>query len=70
MAAWAVVQAGGANPLIESLCADVLLTQYATAGEMQGWLDASGYVGDAPDRARDLAATVRCSVGETSAERL
>ena len=63
MAAWAVVQAGGANPLIGALCADARLSHYATAEEMRGWLDASGYVGDAPDRARHLAALLRRSGG-------
>jgi len=61
MAAWAVVQEGGANPLVGSLCADTRLAQYASAEEMMGWLDASPYVGDAPDRARELAAMLRRS---------
>jgi len=61
MAAWAVVQAGGANPLAGSLCADARLSQYASAEEMMGWLDASPYVGDAPDRARALATMLRRS---------
>ena len=61
MAAWSVVQTGGANPLVGALCADARLAQYASAGEMMVWLDASPYVGDAPERARELAAMLRCS---------
>jgi len=61
MAAWAAVQAGGENPLAGSLCADARLAQYASAREIMGWLDASPYVGDAPDRARALAAMLRQS---------
>ena len=51
------------DPLIGALCADARLSHYATAEEMRGWLDASGYVGDAPDRARHLAALLRRSGG-------
>lgn len=59
MAAWVEVQAGRMNPLIEALCNDSRVTQHATRTEVVAWLDASDYVGDAPVRARRMAAMVR-----------
>lgn len=61
MLAWAATQQGEPNPLIASLCADATLLRYATADEMRAWLDASGYVGDAPARARQLAQSIRAA---------
>jgi adenylosuccinate lyase len=65
MRAWAATQRGESNPLIGSLCADVTLQRYATPDEMRTWLDASGYTGDAPARARQLARSLR-AVTETN----
>lgn len=59
MAAWAEVQAGRPNPLLESLCRDSRITQHAARAEIVAWLDASDYVGDAPARARRMAEMVR-----------
>ncbi len=59
LAAWAEVQAGRPNPLIESLCTDPRITQRpqgaASRSEILAWLDTSDYIGDAPVRARALA---------------
>ncbi len=59
LAAWAEVQAGRHNPLIETLCADSRITHHAPRDQVLAWLDAAGYVGDAPQRARELAALLR-----------
>ncbi|OQA40361.1 MAG: Adenylosuccinate lyase [Chloroflexi bacterium ADurb.Bin325] len=61
LAAWAAVQSGAPNPLIDALCADVRLARYwpDAQGEMRGLLDATHYVGDAPQRARALAGMIR-----------
>jgi adenylosuccinate lyase len=59
MAAWTAVQEGRPNPLVESLCADPRITHHATADQARAWLDASDYVGDAPERARSFAAMLR-----------
>ena len=59
LAAWPEVQAGRANPLADQLCADPRINRYADPDTICGWLDASGYVGDAPSRARALAKTIR-----------
>jgi adenylosuccinate lyase len=59
MAAWAAVQQGLANPLIASLSTDPQLLSYASPEQLIAWLDATDYVGDAPQRARALAARIR-----------
>lgn len=63
MAAWAEVQTGGANTLADLLCADPRIAALAAPDEVRAWLDAADYVGDAPERARAFAATVRAIVG-------
>jgi adenylosuccinate lyase len=59
MIAWAAVQAGRPNPLIESLCSDSRITNHASRDEVLAWLDAADYVGDAPSRAHAFADTIR-----------
>ncbi len=59
LAAWARLQNGEANPLIESLCADPRVLQFVSASEAREALNADDYVGDAPDRARRIAALAR-----------
>jgi adenylosuccinate lyase len=59
MTAWAAIRRGDANPLTDLLCDDPRITQYATRDTVRAWLDASDYVGDAPQRARDLAGMLR-----------
>jgi adenylosuccinate lyase len=59
MAAWAAVQAGHLNPLVESLCADPRILQYVPSDQARAWLDAGGYLGDAPERARAFASMLR-----------
>jgi adenylosuccinate lyase len=63
LAAWAQVNAGEDNPLIDALCADEHVTRYVSATQARALLDASAYVGDAPQRARALAAQARQQVG-------
>ena len=55
LAAWAALRSGQPNPLAGALAGDARLTTYATPDQLRGWLDASDYVGDAPERARALA---------------
>lgn len=59
LAAWATVATGEPNPLAERLASDQRLYTWATGAEIIGWLDASDYVGDAPERARAIATTLR-----------
>ncbi len=59
LAAWAKLQEGEANPLIESLCADAHVRRYVEAGDARVLLNADVYVGDAPQRARAIANAAR-----------
>jgi adenylosuccinate lyase len=62
LAAWTEVAAGRANPLAERLAADERIGGYVPAEAIRGLLDAADYVGDAPERARGMAATMRDAV--------
>jgi adenylosuccinate lyase len=59
MTAWAALREGEASPLIATLSADPIITGYVPAGRVRELLDAGEYVGDAPARARALAAEIR-----------
>lgn len=59
MAAWEAIRRGEPNPLADRLAADALLTAYLPAERIRSLLDASGYVGDAPQRARSLVQEIR-----------
>jgi adenylosuccinate lyase len=57
--AWAEIGAGRANPLVDALCADSRVTHYIDAVAVRSLLNAQGYVGHAPQRARLMAAQLR-----------
>lgn len=59
LAAWAEVSAGKPNPLIDSLSNDPHITLYLHSDEAHLLLTADTYVGDAPQRARSIAAKIR-----------
>lgn len=59
MAAWDAVQAGEPNPLADGLAQDPEIRSYLSEGRIRELLDAGGYVGDAPSRARQVAERVR-----------
>ncbi len=56
MAAWAKVEASEPNPLADLLSNDDEITCYLSPYEIRLLLDASGHVGDAPQRARAFLA--------------
>ncbi|GIK41702.1 MAG: adenylosuccinate lyase [Chloroflexota bacterium] len=62
LAAWAELAAGQANPLASRLSTDARITRYLAPAEILGLLDATQYVGDAPERARKLAAQIRTAL--------
>jgi adenylosuccinate lyase len=64
LAAWAAVQRGDTNPLTELLMNDPRITAYVMDTEVRTLLDAEHYVGDAPERARALAESVRMLMDE------
>jgi len=57
--AWAAVQAGLPNPLADRLGADPTFTALLPVERIRILLDASDYVGEAPERARRVAALAR-----------
>ncbi len=59
LAAWQAVQAGEPNPLIERLASDPRITAWVAPEQVRALLDAQGYVGDAPERAREMARTIQ-----------
>jgi adenylosuccinate lyase len=66
MQAWARVMADGANPLCEMLSADGEITRYIPGDRIRVLMDAGQYVGDAPERARRLAAEIRRTLADAA----
>ncbi len=67
MAAWQSVWAGNPNPLANRLAAEPAVLRYLPASRVRELLDAGQHVGDAPERAREMAARIRQHVGEQEA---
>jgi adenylosuccinate lyase len=59
LAAWSAVNAGQANPLIDALCSDQTIGRWLDAATVRSLLDARGYVGDAPQRARQIVQKIQ-----------
>jgi adenylosuccinate lyase len=59
LTAWSAVQSGNPNPLAELISHDPEITHYLPADELSLLMDATHYLGDAPQRARRLAETIR-----------
>jgi adenylosuccinate lyase len=59
MAAWETVRGGGANPLPDRLSADPQVAAYLPPERVRALLDAADYVGDAAQRAREMAEGIR-----------
>lgn len=66
MAAWEALRAGQPNPLTDLLASDPEICAYVPAEEVRALMDAAGYVGDAPARARAFAQHVRAVVSGSS----
>ena len=59
MRAWASVEKGEGNPLSELISREPDFLEYLTADKLQELMDVSQYIGDAPDRSRELSKTIR-----------
>jgi adenylosuccinate lyase len=59
MAAWAALTGGQPNPLPDRLSADPQVTAYLPPDRVRSLLHAADYVGDAPERARQMAQRLR-----------
>jgi adenylosuccinate lyase len=62
MAAWAAVQRGEANPLVDLLAADEEILRYMPAGQVREIMAEGAGVGDAPARSRDMARMIRTAL--------
>jgi len=62
MEAWRAVQEGKPNPLIDRLAKEPEIRRYLSPNRVRTLLDASGHVGDAPQRARRMAARIQKEV--------
>jgi adenylosuccinate lyase len=58
MIAWSAISQGQTNPLINLLTHSEILATYFSPDEIRALLDASAYVGDATERARQFAKTI------------
>lgn len=64
LAAWAELQAGRTNPLAGRLAGDERIAKYLSADTVWSLLDASGHVGDAPERSLAFAVAIRQALAE------
>ncbi len=60
--AWKAVAEGAPNPLTADLCADPAFTAYLGVERIRETMDASDYVGDAPERAKQVAAAIEAAL--------
>lgn len=63
MTAYAALGRGESNPLARLLADDERIVQFVDPAEVRAQLDPTGHVGDAPSRARRLAARIRETLG-------
>ncbi len=68
MNAWAAIQAGQPNPLADTLAADPRLADLLGPDRVRSLLDADDHVGDAPQRARQLAHSLDIYLQTTAGE--
>jgi len=59
MTAWGAVWVGEPNPLADMLASDPEVLKYVEADKVRQLLDATSHVGSAPERARQMAETIR-----------
>ena len=63
LVAWKALQEGHPNPLVDNLMTDPRITDLIPPERAHSLLQASAYVGDAPQRARNIAAAIHAAVG-------
>lgn len=62
--AWEGLRQGGDNPLMENLANDEHITSLIESARVRELLDASVHIGDAPERARNIAGMVRAALAK------
>ncbi len=61
--AWSAIRDGMPNPLVESLATDETMLRYLPAQAIREAMSSSAYLGNAPEKARTMAETIRTSLG-------
>ena len=64
LAAWQALQKGQPNPLVTNLLTNPRICSLVPPEQVHSLLDASDYVGDAPQRARRISAALRAATGQ------
>jgi adenylosuccinate lyase len=59
LAAWEEIRTGRPNPLAQTLTGDPTVLHYLSPKRIRTLMDATGYIGDAPERAQALATRIR-----------
>lgn len=62
LVAWSAIERGEPNPLQERLAADPGVLKYLSREHVLECMDSASYVGDAPERARALAAEIKRTI--------
>jgi adenylosuccinate lyase len=62
LSAWEAMRTGQANGLADMLCADPRITELIPSEQARDFLKAEAHIGDAPQRARQMAETVRATL--------
>jgi adenylosuccinate lyase len=63
MRAWEAIQNGEANPLVEILCQDGRLLHHLTSEQIRALMDYAHHIGNAPERAREMANRIKSLTG-------
>jgi adenylosuccinate lyase len=66
LGAWAAIKAGLPNPLVDGLTTDPRVTAWVSSEDARSVMDAAGYVGDAPRRARALVVDLRAALSSVA----
>jgi adenylosuccinate lyase len=59
MKAWETIRRGGKNPLADNLCRDAEVSEFLPEQEIRLLMSTQAHIGDAPERARELAKSIR-----------
>ena len=64
MAAWEVVRSGEPNPLAQNLSRDTEILNFLSPEEILELMDYRSHVGNAPEKAREMAEKVGKTIGQ------
>lgn len=67
LTAWEAMRQGKPNPLADNLCTDARITDLMSPTTARELLNADAHIGDAPERARQMANDVRAAVSHMEA---